>query len=56
MKISLIILFLGIMLFCGLLLRAASNIKALSTIKDTDQETIVQIPNDMQFVPNTLLL
>jgi len=57
MKLSLAILFLTILLLCGVLLRAANSDRKLMRVQKVQQEvTTVQVVNDMQLLPNVILL
>ena len=57
MKLSLTILFLAILLLCGVLLHAANSDRKLMKIQKVKQETTsVQLANDMQLLPNVVLL
>jgi len=57
MKLSLAILFLTILLLCGVLLRAANSNSKLTRVQKEQQEvTTVHVANDMELLPNVILL
>lgn len=57
MKPSFVFILLIFMLFCDIFLHAAGNSKKQLVIENkTDKVTHAEVKNDMQFVPNVILL
>jgi hypothetical protein len=56
MKLIKVILFLSFLLLCGMLLHAASNNKPLLKFRKTEKTTKVEVEQNLEFVPGTILL